>query len=412
MAKLLCWLLLAALVSAKVRYDNHQVLLLLAEDDAQEEALKELANSSDGLHIWTRPGASRQVGYAMVPPDRMLGFKKKLDALGIKSEVHIADMQASIDAERTTARSSGSYDWTDYYDLETINAFLDSLVSKYPGVVTPLVGGDSYEGRKIRGVKLSFKEGNPGVFIEGGIHASEWVSPATVTYILDKLLTSEDPVIKDLAQSFTFYIFPVVNPDGYAYSHETDRLWRKNRRPLPEGCYGVDLNRNWDFHWGEAGASNESCNRRYWGPAPFSEVETRTLSEYITGISHGLDVYLSFHSYLQMILFPYGHSSERVHNFDELMSVGQKAVAAIAEYNGTQYQVGNVFDTIYPATGISMDWVRSTFDTRFTYTWELRDTGHYGFLLPTDQILGTAEEALRSVRVILQHAKEQLSGGH
>jgi murein tripeptide amidase MpaA len=42
-----------------------------------------------------------------------------------------------------------------------------------------------------------------------------------VTYILNKLLTSQDPVIQDLAQSFDYYFFPSVNPDGYVYTHTT-----------------------------------------------------------------------------------------------------------------------------------------------------------------------------------------------
>jgi hypothetical protein len=50
-----------------------------------------------------------------------------------------------------------------------IYAWLDSLVEKYPGVVTPIVGGESYEGRQIRGVKVSYKTGNPGVALEGGV---------------------------------------------------------------------------------------------------------------------------------------------------------------------------------------------------------------------------------------------------
>jgi murein tripeptide amidase MpaA len=54
-----------------------------------------------------------------------------------------------------------------------------------------------------------------------GIHAREWITPATVTYILNKLLTSDDPVIQDLAQSFDYYVFPSVNPDGYEYTHTT-----------------------------------------------------------------------------------------------------------------------------------------------------------------------------------------------
>jgi murein tripeptide amidase MpaA len=56
-----------------------------------------------------------------------------------------------------------------------------------------------------------------------GIHAREWISTATVTYILNKLLTSQDPVIQDLKQSFDYYVLPSVNPDGYVYSHTTVR---------------------------------------------------------------------------------------------------------------------------------------------------------------------------------------------
>lgn len=38
----------------------------------------------------------------------------------------------------------------------------------YPGVVTPITLGTSYEGRQMVGVKVSFKEGNRGVVLEGG----------------------------------------------------------------------------------------------------------------------------------------------------------------------------------------------------------------------------------------------------
>jgi hypothetical protein len=55
-----------------------------------------------------------------------------------------------------------------------------------------------------------------------------------------------------------------------------------------------------------------------------------------------------------------------------------------------------------------LDWVRGVFNTPYTFTWELRDTGEFGFLLPANQIIDTAEETLNSVIVILQHAKENL----
>ncbi|NIP35958.1 MAG: hypothetical protein GWN18_13430, partial [Thermoplasmata archaeon] len=74
-----------------------------------------------------------------------------------------------------------------------------------------------------------------------------------------------------------------MNPDGYEYSRELlasgatseDQLWRKNREPNyqdwggAEGLtYGVDLNRNYGFHWGELGAQSYMDSRAedYIGP--------------------------------------------------------------------------------------------------------------------------------------------------
>lgn len=119
--------------------------------------------------------------------------------------------------------SLGSFDWVEYHNLSAIHAWLDELSTMYPGIVTTAVIGTSIEGRQIKGVVIDFKSGERGAnpltaMIEGGIHAREWISPATVTWIIKEFLTSDDPDVRFLAETFVWHIFPVTNPDGYEYT--------------------------------------------------------------------------------------------------------------------------------------------------------------------------------------------------
>lgn len=105
-----------------------------------------------------------------------------------------------------------------------------------------------------------------------------------------------------------FYITPLQNPDGYEYSRSEDRLWRKNRRLNPDGTFGVDLNRNWDEHWGMYGTSAFTVSEVYEGAAPFSEPLTRLISDWILSIPnryagidfHVISVYRSLFLFLEL----------------------------------------------------------------------------------------------------------------
>jgi len=65
------------------------------------------------------------------------------------------------------------------------------------------------------------------------MHAREWISPATVTYIANQLVEGWEDLPEHM-RSINWYIHPVANPDGYEYSHTTDRLWRKNMRNISD----------------------------------------------------------------------------------------------------------------------------------------------------------------------------------
>lgn len=109
--------------------------------------------------------------------------------------------------------------WDSYYTLEEIYAWLDDLVSAHPNVASIIYGGRSHERRSIKGIRISHGAGRKAVFIESGIHAREWISPATTNYIINELLTSNDEEIKTIAHDYDWYIFPVTNPDGYVWTH-------------------------------------------------------------------------------------------------------------------------------------------------------------------------------------------------
>jgi len=281
------------------------------------------------------------------------------------------------------------------------------LAEKYPNTVETVVGGSTYEGRQILGVKVSFKSGNKGIFLEGGIHAREWISPATVTYILNQLLTSTDASIRSMAEKYDWYVFPHANPDGFVYTHAKDRLWRKTRSKSAS-CYGADPNRNWGFHWREIGASTAECSETYAGKSAFSEIETKSFSTYITSLKGRIHAYLAFHSYSQLLLFAYGHTKTKAYNHNDLQAIGTAAATSLAKRFGTKYKVGNVYDAIYPASGSSADWVYGTLGVPIAYTYELRPaTSTNGFILPANQITPTCLETMDSIIALVAEASKR-----
>ncbi len=55
-----------------------------------------------------------------------------------------------------------------------------------------------------------------------------------------------------LLDRYQFIIIPVLNPDGYVYTWETDRNWRKtrfkfNKTHESESCFRIDANRKYNL---------------------------------------------------------------------------------------------------------------------------------------------------------------------
>ncbi|KAJ8919789.1 hypothetical protein NQ315_006318 [Exocentrus adspersus] len=396
-------------LAEKVRFDNYTLYRLTPNNEESLSFLQELEEATDApseYNFWSSPvkvGAEVDI---MVPPHRSRFFEAAAKSRQMDFQVVMDNVQEHIDREDIRQKfASERFGWTSYHTYEEYNEYLRTLVDRYPNTVTLLQGGTSYEGRQILGVRVSFSSSNlnRGVFLESLIHAREWITGAVTTYVLNELLTSTDPAVRRIAENHDWYVFPVFNPDGYVFTHTSNRMWRKTRVPYSGSCFGADPNRNWGHYWNSGGSSALPCSETYRGPRAFSEPSTRTMSEFITSISHRLVAYLSFHSYSQLLLIPYGYTAAYLDNYNVTYPLGLRAAQSLASRYGTQYTVGNIVEAIYVASGGSMDWVKGTYGTEIAYTYELRDTGRFGFILPAEQIIPTAVETLDSLVTILQY---------
>uniref|UniRef100_A0A1B0ABH3 Peptidase M14 domain-containing protein n=1 Tax=Glossina pallidipes TaxID=7398 RepID=A0A1B0ABH3_GLOPL len=347
--------------------------------------------------------------HVMVKPEEIHNFLQLLENYEIEQELLIENVQDLIDLEQSYS-GSGKFDWTRYYELHEIEQWLDDILLAYPNVTEGFVIGNSYEGRPIRGIKIAHKQDNPGIFIESNIHAREWITSATATWFINELLTSQDYKVRDLAENYNWYIIPVLNVDGFVFSHEQDRLWRKTRQPTSVSyCVGTDPNRNFDSEWmANGGASDSPCEETYAGPQPFSEPETEALAKFLKSIQNEISIYIAFHSYSQLLLSPYGHTEEPPENYDDLLAIGEAFATAIKSLPyETPYRYGSTATTIYVASGSSVDWVYSNFDTvNVAYTIEFRDQGRFGFVLPPAQIIPNCEELMAGMLALVRKSHE------
>ena len=118
----------------------------------------------------------------------------------------------------------------------------------------------------------------------------------------------------------------------------------------------------------------------------------RNVRDFILKNKEQIKFFNSIHSYSQLILLPWGFTADNAPGYDKLKSLADRSNEALHAVHGTNYEVGCIPCLLYIASGGSMDWALGEAGIPYSYGMELRDTGLYGFLLPPDQIIPTAEE--------------------
>ena len=389
-------------------YTGHVVAKVAVSTPA--DVLRVTALAEAGGSVWSHGVVDGKLDVQLTPAGLAA-----LEQLGLAYEVMIRDVQALVDAERAQieawhrARDEGfagrADDWyTTYHTRTEIDTYVAALAANSGGLATRAQFGSSLEGLPMYAIRISGPDlpGNPRsarpkIVFNGCQHAREWVTPPTVVYIAEKLIAgaASDTRIQTILSKCEVVVVPIVNPDGYEYTWTTQRMWRKNRRNNGDGSFGVDLNRNWSQGWGgNDGSSPSPASETYRGPAAFSEPESAALRDFMTSLDSGGSVVagsMDVHSYSQLILSPWGYTEMLPPNAAFFDGLNVQLEAAIESVFGTDYVAGPTATTIYVASGTASDWSFGALGS-VGYGMEMRDTGAFGFALPADQILPTAQE--------------------
>lgn len=274
-----------------------------------------------------------------------------------------------------------------YRTVEGTFTSASSLASTYPDLAEWIDIGDTWRKANNQGgydmqVLRITNETNgltnkPPVFIMSSIHAREYMPAEINTRFAERLLSSYgvDPDITWMVDNHEIHLLLQANPDGRKIA-ETGLLYRKNGNA--DACGGdsyytnssthggIDLNRNYDFLWGacnnESCSSSNACSATYRGTSAASEPEMQAIQAYLNTIfpdqradnlnspapDDAMGIFLDYHSYGDLVLYPWGHSGNTPNN-TQYETLSRK----LASFSGYFPQRG---DDLYATDGVSIDY--------------------------------------------------------
>ncbi|KAI2643260.1 hypothetical protein GGS21DRAFT_541992 [Xylaria nigripes] len=313
----------------------------------------------------------------------------------------------------------------DYQPYAVIVAWMRLIDSMFRGRghVEMISIGKSYEGRDIPGLRVGqspsrtyTRHPREIILVTGGLHAREWITTSSVNYVAWSFIQSidKDPMINEILKRFDLVFVPVLNPDGYEYTWEVDRLWRKSRqRTKMPYCRGLDLDHSFSYQWKSLDQQEEPCSESYGGDEPFQAVEAARLADWArneTKKGFKFVAYLDLHSYSQQVLVPYSFSCDvQPPNWETLEEVAMNLAKHMRLSRGESYTVasaceGAVMNSPGPLVeargGSAIDYFYHRLGAHYSYQLKLRDTGSYGFLLPSDNINPTGEEVFHAMKYL------------
>jgi hypothetical protein len=313
-----------------------------------------------------------------------LGLKRTKDGKTVKQ---LAAEQAA----------NGFTVWRSFDEPGGIRDQMYALARANPQLIKLEVLGHSGQNREYIALKLTegargIRDGaRPAVLYVATHHAREWISTEVARRLLNWYVDrwrANDRSVRELFKSTELWFVLVHNPDGYEYTFDVERLWRKNLRDndangVIDNNDGVDPNRNYPEHWNydEEGSSSTFSSQTYRGPAAGSEPETQLLIGLHARIPFKFSI--SYHSFGQLLLYPQGWQVQTPSADDPIYVAltGTDDDPAVPGFNP------GVSADLYTTNGEYTDWAHAESAT-LAWTPELSEgCGGCGFVFPDDEAL-------------------------
>jgi hypothetical protein len=275
--------------------------------------------------------------------------------------------------------------------------------------------GTTYQGRELLALRLTagargVPDGKrPAVLYSSTQHAREWIANEVNRRLMNWYIDrwrAEDPEIKQLLETTEVWFILVANPDGYEYTFDVERLWRKNLRDNNNDGQitvgdGVDPNRNFPNHfkYDEEGSSSIASSDTYRGPAAASEPETQAMKGLLDRI--GFEFQVNWHSNGQWLLYAEGWQIATPTADDPIYFAlsGNLDQPAIRDFHP-----GLSSDVLYVTNGETTDYAHAATGA-LAWTPELSaGCPNCGFVFPDDEAL-VQEEFERNLPFALSVAK-------
>ena len=188
-----------------------------------------------------------------------------------------------------------------YRTVEETFATAEALVATHPTLAEWIDIGDSWRkqqnlpgGWDLRVLRITNRAvpgPKPVLYLQGALHAREYVTAETVLRFGEQLLAAYggDPDATWIVDHHDIHLLPVANPDGRKIAEvAATRLQRKNRNesfcPAGGTSTGVDLNRNYAWNFGGPGSSSNPCSDVFRGLSNLSEPETQSITAWLRNI--------------------------------------------------------------------------------------------------------------------------------